>query len=65
MMVVVINLLLTVLEQRAKLGCMISEISEFSYLALGKIRKLGSLGKIFLSFRTDLNFLVKCDLQWW
>ena len=43
---------------------LISEISEFSYLALGQIRKLGNLGKIFLSFRTELNFLSKCDLQW-
>ena len=41
---------------------LISEISEFSYSALGQIRKLG---KIFLRFRTDLNFPVKCDLQWW
>ena len=40
-------------------------ISEFSYSALGQIRKLGNLGKIFLRFRTDLNFPVKCDLQWW
>ena len=36
---------------------LISEISEFSYLALGQIRKLGNLGKIFLSFRNELNFL--------
>ena len=42
----------TVSEQR-----LISEISEFSYLALGQIRKLGNLGKIFLSFRNDLNFI--------
>ena len=40
-------------------------ISEFSYSALGQIRKLGNLGKIFLRFRPDLNFPVKCDLQWW
>ena len=44
---------------------LISEISKFSYSALGQIRKLGNLGKIFLRFRTDLNFPVKCDLQWW
>ena len=42
---------------------LISEISVFSYLALGQIRKLGNLGKIFLSFKTELNFLSKCDLQ--
>ena len=44
---------------------LISEISEFSYLALGQIRKLGNLGNIFLRLRTNLNFIVKCDLQWW
>ena len=43
----------TVLEQKSKVR-LISEISEFSYLALGQIRKLGNLGKIFLSFRNDL-----------
>ena len=53
---------LTVLEQKSKVT-LISEISEFSYLALGEIRKLGNLGKIFLSSRTELNFLSKCDLQ--
>ena len=58
MVVAVIKLLLTVSEQKSKVRL----ISEFSYLVLGQIRKLG---KIFLSFRTDLNFLVKCDLQWW
>ena len=57
-------LLLTVSQQKSRVR-LISEISEFSYLALGQIRKLGNLGKIFLSFRTDLNFLSKCDLQWW
>ena len=36
---------------------LISEISDFSYLALGQIRKLGNLGKIFLSFRNELNFM--------
>ena len=46
MVVVVINLLLTVLEQKSKVR-LISEVSEFSYLALGEIRKLGNLGKIF------------------
>ena len=45
----------TVLEQKSKVR-LISEISEFSYLALGQIRKLGNLGKIFLSFKTELNF---------
>ena len=43
----------------------ISEISEFSYLALGQIRKLGNLGKIFLSFRNYLNFISNCGLQLW
>ena len=38
-----------------------SEISEFSYLALGQIRKHGNLGKIFLSFRNDLNFMSNYD----
>ena len=38
---------------------LISEISEFSYLALGQIRKLG---KIFVSFRNDLRFISNCDL---
>ena len=49
-------LFLTVSEQKSKVR-LISEISEFSYLALGEIRKLGNLGKIFLSFRNDLNFM--------
>ena len=53
---------LTVLEQKSKVR-LISEISVFSYLALGQIRKLGNLGKIFLSFKTELNFISKCDLQ--
>ena len=57
-------LFLTVSEQKSKVR-LISEISEYSYLALGQIRKLGNLGRIFLRFRTDLNFLIKCDLQWW
>ena len=51
-------------EKKSKVR-LLSEISEFSYSALGRIRNLGNLGKIFLRFRTDLNFLVKCDLQWW
>ena len=55
MVVVVIDLLLTVLEQKSKVR-LISEVSEFSYLASGEIRKLGDLGKIFLSFRNVLNF---------
>ena len=52
MVVAVINLLLTILEQKSKVR-LISEISEFSYLALGQIRKLGNLGNIFLSFKTE------------
>ena len=55
-------LFLTVLEQVSKVR-LISEISVFSYLASGHIRKLGNLGKIFLSFKTELNFISKCDLQ--
>ena len=56
MVVVVINLLLIVLEQRAKSKVrLISEIPELSCLALGQIRKLRNLGKIFLSFRNCLN----------
>ena len=47
---------LTVSEEKIKVR-LISEISEFSYLALGPIRKLGNPGKIFLSFRNDLNFI--------
>ena len=54
---------LTVSEQVSKVT-VISEISEFSYLALGQIRKLGNLGKIFPSFRNDLNFISNCDSQW-
>ena len=59
MVVTVFMHFLTVSEQISKVRL----ISEFSYLALGQIRKLGNLGKIFLSFRTELNFLSKCDLQ--
>ena len=55
---------LTVSGKKSKVR-LLSEISEFLYSALGQIRKLVNLGKIFLRFRTDLNFLVKCDLQWW
>ena len=60
MVATVFMLLLTVSEQKSKVR-LISEISEFSYLALGQIRKLGNLGKIFLSFRNDLNFPAKSD----
>ena len=56
-------LFLTVSDQVSKVR-LISEISEFSYLALGQIRKLGNLGKIILSFRNDLNFISNCDSQW-
>ena len=49
-MVVTVSMVFwTVSEQKSK----VSLISEFSYLALGQIRKLG---KIFLSFRNDLRF---------
>ena len=54
MVVAVINLLLPILEEKSKVK-LISEISEFSYLALGQIRKLGNLGKSFLIFRNFLN----------
>ena len=58
MVVTVFMLFWTVLEQKAKVK-LISEISEFSYLALGQIRKHRNLGKISLSFRNDLNFISK------
>ena len=50
MVVAVINLLLTILEEKSKVR-LISVISEFSYLALGQIRKFGNRG----SFRNVLN----------
>ena len=56
-------LFLTVSDQVSKVR-LISEISEFSYLALAQIRKLGNVGKIFLSFRNDLNFISNCDSEW-
>ena len=56
-------LFLTVSELKSKVR-LISEISEFSYLALGEIRKHGNLEKIFLSFRNDLNFISDYDSQW-
>ena len=55
-------LFLAVSDQVSKVR-LISEISEFSYLALGQIRKLGNLGKIFLCFRNDLNFRSNNDSQ--
>ena len=59
-MVVTVSMVFwTVLEQKSKVR-LISEISEFSYLALGQIRKLGNQGKIFL--RNDLRFISNCDL---
>ena len=62
MVATVFMLLVTVLEQKSKVK-LISEISEFSYLALGQIRKLENLGKIFLCFRNDLNFISNYDSQ--
>ena len=60
-MVVTVSMVFwTVLEQKSKVRL----ISEFSYLALGQIRKLGNLGKIFPSSRNDLNFISNCDSQW-
>ena len=46
----------TVLKQKSKVR-LICEISEFSYLGLGHIRKLGNVGKIFLTFRSHLNLI--------
>ena len=63
MALIVFMLSLTVLEQKSKLR-QFSEISEFSYSALVQIRKLGNLGKIFLSFRNDLNFMYNYDSEW-
>ena len=54
----VFMLFLTVSENKSKVR-LISEISEFSYLASGQIRKLGNLGNIFPSFRNDLNLISK------
>ena len=62
MLVTVFMLFWTVLEQKSKVR-LISEISEFSYSALGQIRKLGNLGKIFLTFRNDLNFMSNYDSE--
>ena len=56
MVLTVFMLFLTVSEQKSKVR-LISEISEFSYLAFGQIRKLGNLGNIFLCFRNELNFI--------
>ena len=53
----------TLLEQTNKVR-LISKISEFSYLALGQIRKLGNLAKIFPSFKNDLNFISNGDSHW-
>ena len=50
MVVTVIKLLLTVSEQKSKFR-LISEISEFSYLASGQIQKLENLEKNFHSFQ--------------
>ena len=61
MVATVFMLFLTVSEKKSK-ARLISEVSEFSYLALGQIRKLGNLGKIFLSFKKDLRFISNCDL---
>ena len=60
MVVTVFILFWTVLEETSKVR---PEISEFSYLALGQIRKHGNLGKIFFSFRNDLNFMSNYDSQ--
>ena len=56
MVLTVFMLFFTVSKQKSKVR-LISEISEFSYLGLGQIRKLGNLGKIFLTFRNHLNFM--------
>ena len=57
-------LFLTVSDKKSK-AMLISENSEFSFLALGQIRKLGNLGKSLLSFGNDLNFISSYDLQLW
>ena len=50
-MVVTVSMVFwTVLEQMSKVR-LISEISEFSFLALGQIRKHGNLGKIFFQLQ--------------
>ena len=49
-------------EQKSKVR-LLSKISEFSYLALGQIRKLGNLGKIFLSIRNALIFISNYDFN--
>ena len=60
-MVVTVSMVFwTVLEKKSKVR-LIFEISEFSYLTLGQIRKLGNLGKIFVCFRNDLNFISNYD----
>ena len=62
MIVTVSMVFWTVLEKKSK-ARLISEISEFSFLALGQIRKHGNLGKIFFSFSNDLNFMSNYDSQ--
>ena len=52
MVATVFMLFFTVSRKKTKVRL----ISEYSYLALGQIRKLRNLGKIFLSFRTDFEF---------
>ena len=47
----------TVFKQNSKVR-LISEISEFSYSVFGQTRKLGNLGKTFLSFSNDLNLYI-------
>ena len=56
MVVTVFMLFQTVSQQISKVR-LVSKISVFSYSALGQIRKLANLGKTFLSFRTELNFI--------
>ena len=53
-MVATVSMLFLTISEKKNKARLISEISEFSFLALGQIRKLGNLGKIFLSFRNDL-----------
>ena len=42
---------------------LISEISEFLYLALGQIRKPLNHGKFLLTFKNDLKFMSNYDSQ--
>ena len=61
-MVATVFMLFLTFSEKKSIARLISEISEFSFLALGQIRKLGNLGKIFLSFKKGLRFISNWDL---